>query len=428
MSKTNIDTTIHTARKLDHEDELKKYQNEFYRQPDSIYMDGNSLGLLSKQAEDSLLNMLHSWKTNGIDGWTKGNHPWFYVSEQLGEMSAELLGAKNEEVIVSGSTTINLHQLLATFYKPNGKRTKILADELNFPSDIYAIKSHLALRGMDPEEHLILVTAEDQHTLKEEDIIDSMTDEIAVAIFPSVLYRSGQLLDMKQITEAAHENEIVIGFDLCHSIGALPHSLNDWKVDFAFWCTYKYLNGGPGSPAGIYINEHHLPIHPGLSGWFGSDKTKQFDMDLTMSPAPDAGAMQIGTPHILSASPLIGSLKLFQDIGIEKIRRKSLKLTEYMMTLIDAKLRVYGFSIANPREDNRRGGHVYLEHPEAIRICKALKQEKVTPDFRPPSGIRLAPVALYNSFEDVWNVVDCLQRIMEEERYKQFESDREIVS
>ena len=331
-------------------------------------------------------------------------------------------------MVVSGSTTINLHQLLATFYKPNGKRTKILADELNFPSDIYAIKSHLALRGMNPEEHLVLVTSEDQHTLKEEDIIDSMTDDIALAVFPSVLYRSGQLLDMKRITEAAHENGIVIGFDLCHSIGALPHSLDDWKVDFAFWCTYKYLNGGPGSPAGIYINEHHLPINPGLSGWFGSDKTKQFDMELTMSPAPDAGAMQIGTPHILSAAPLIGSLKLFQDIGIEKIRRKSLKLTEYMMALIDAKLSAYGFNIANPREDNRRGGHVYLEHPEAIRICKALKQEKVTPDFRPPSGIRLAPVALYNSFEDVWNVVDCLQRIMEEERYKQFESDREIVS
>jgi kynureninase len=428
LEKPNVDTTIEFARQLDKKDELSIYQAEFYRQPDTIYMDGNSLGLLSKRAEHSLFHMLDSWKTYGIDGWTNGNHPWFYLSEKLGEMSANLVGAKKEEVIITGSTTVNLHQLLATFYKPKGKRTKILADELNFPSDIYAIKSHLKLRGLNPDEHLILVKSRDGYTLAEEDIMDSMTDEVAMAVFPSVLYRSGQLLDIKRITDKAHQYGIKIGFDLCHSIGAIPHSLNKWDVDFAFWCTYKYVNGGPGSAAGIYVSEQQLPKLPGLGGWFGSDKTKQFDMDLTMNPAAGVGALQIGTPHVLSAAPLLGSLEIFEEIGIEKIRSKSLKLTEYMMILINNKLHGYGFTIVNPKEDTRRGGHIYLEHPEAARICKTLKQEKIIPDFRPPSGIRLAPVALYNTFEDVWHVVQVLNKIMKEERYKQFENTREIVS
>ncbi|WP_068672070.1 kynureninase [Oceanobacillus sp. Castelsardo] len=428
MGKTNVDTSIEFARQLDKEDELSVYQHEFYRQSDTIYMDGNSLGLLSRRAENSLFYMLDSWKTQGIDGWTNGKHPWFYLSEKLGEQSTYLVGAKKEEVIITGSTTINLHQLLATFYKPNGKRTKILADELNFPSDIYAIKSHLKLRGFNPEEHLILVKSRDGHTLVEEDIIDSMTDEVALAVFPSVIYRSGQLLDMKRITEKAHQFGILVGFDLCHSIGAIPHSLDKWDVDFAFWCTYKYVNGGPGSPAGIYVNEKHLPKAPGLGGWFGSDKTKQFDMDLTMNPSETAGALQIGTPHVLSAAPLLGSLEMFQEIGIGKIRSKSLKLTEYMMALIDKTLIEYGFTIANPKEDYRRGGHIYLEHPEAARICKTLKQENIIPDFRPPSGIRLAPAALYNTFEDVWHVVQVLNKIMKEESYKKFENKREVVS
>ncbi|WP_085991225.1 kynureninase [Oceanobacillus senegalensis] len=428
MEKVNFDRSLDYAHQLDKEDELRCYQHEFYRQPDTIYMDGNSLGLLSKRAENSLLTMLDTWKVHGIDGWLNGKHPWFYLSEKLGEMSASLIGAKKEEVIITGSTTVNLHQLLATFYKPEGKRTKILADELNFPSDIYAIKSHLQLRGFNPDEHLILVKSKDGHIIAEKDILDVMTDEIALAVFPSVLYRSGQLLDIARITEKAHEQGILIGFDLCHSIGSLPHLLDNWKVDFAFWCTYKYVNGGPGSAAGIYVHKKHLPKKPGLSGWFGSDKKMQFDMDLTMNPATTAGALQIGTPNVLSAAPLLGSLEMFQEVGINKIRTKSLKLTKYMMTLIENELQEYDFTIANPKEDNRRGGHIYLEHPEAARICKALKQENIIPDFRPPSGIRIAPVALYNSFEDVWRVVQILKRLMKEGRYQQFENKRDIVS
>ncbi|RWR11866.1 kynureninase [Siminovitchia fortis] len=416
------------ARQLDQEDGLKKYREEFYIQPGTIYFDGNSLGLLSKRAEESLLSMLDSWKKFGIDGWLKGDNPWFYFSEKLGKMSAPLIGADPEEVIVTGSTTVNLHQILSTFYKPNGKRTKILADELNFPTDIYAIKSQLRVHGLDPEEHLIQVKSRDGQTLDENDIIEAMTDEVAIIVLAGVLYRSGQILDMERLTKAAHERGILIAFDLCHSIGSVPHSLSEWDVDFAFWCTYKHLNGGPGAVAGMYVNKKHFGTSPGLAGWFSSDKNKQFDMEHELTAAPDAGSMQMGTPHLLSAAPLLGSLEMFEEAGIEKIREKSLKMTGYMMTLIDAELSGFDFTVANPRDDEKRGGHIFLEHQEAARICKALKENNVIPDFRTPNGIRLAPIALYNTFEEVWQVVQILKKIMQNEEYKKFENKRDVVA
>nr|WP_027409705.1 kynureninase [Anoxybacillus tepidamans] len=416
------------ALQLDQLDELAAYRNEFYIQEGTIYLDGNSLGLLSQRAERSLLEILDSWKSYGIDGWTNGKHPWFYMSESLGEMMAQIVGCKAEEVIVTGSTTVNLHQLVATFYKPANGRTKILADELTFPSDIYALESQLKLKGYDPKEYLVLVKSRDGRTIEEADIIEAMTDEIALIVLPSVLYRSGQLLNMKTLTEEAHKRGIMIGFDLCHSVGAIPHQLHDWDVDFAFWCNYKYLNGGPGSVAALYVNEKHLGREPGLSGWFSSKKEKQFDMELDLTPETHAGAFQIGTPHILSTAPLIGSLSLFCEVGMEKIRKKSLQLTQYMMELIEHELADYGFTIGNPRNDEHRGGHVYLEHPEAARICKALKAEGIIPDFRKPNGIRLAPVALYNTYEDVWKTVQILKQIMKEERHKKFDNERGVVA
>src|SRR5699024_2591614 len=267
-------------------------------------------------------------------------------------------------------------------------RTIILADELNFPSDIYALKSQLQLRGLDPKDHLVQVKSSDGDTIQEEDIVKAMTDDIALIILPSVLYRSGQLLDIEKLTKEAHQRGIKIGFDLCHSIGAIPHNLHDWDVDFAFWCTYKYLNGGPGSVGGLYVHKKHFGVEPGLAGWFGSNKERQFDMEHTMVPVGHAGALQVGTPHVLSAAPLLGSLKIFEETGIEKIRSKSLHLTEYMMMLVEAELSKYDFVIANPREESARGGHIYLKHKEAARICKALKENNVIPDFRAPSGIR----------------------------------------
>lgn len=415
------------AQDMDTRDELRYYREAFYLNPESIYMDGNSLGLMSKRAETSVHNILDSWKKYGIDGWTNGEHPWFYLSEQLGEKMAGLVGGKNKEVIATGSTTVNLHHLVATFYQPEGKRTKILADSLTFPSDIYALKAQLQLKGYD-ESHLVQVPSEDGNLLSEEDIINAMTDDIALIVLPSVLYRSGQILDMERLTNEAHKRHITIGFDLCHSIGAIPHDLHDWDVDFAFWCTYKHLNGGPGSVAGLFLNEKHFDVTPGLAGWFGSDKDKQFDMEHTLTPANSAGALQIGTPHLLSAAPLIGALDVFLEVGIENVRKKSLALTDYMMELINHELDGHGITICNPENHKQRGGHVYIEHPEAARISKALKAQQVIPDFRTPSGIRLAPVALYNTFADVYDCIQILKAIMDKELYKQFANQRDVVS
>ncbi|MBM7703290.1 kynureninase [Metabacillus iocasae] len=428
MTEYTYELTIDCANKLDEQDELASYRQEFYLSASSIYMDGNSLGLLSKRAEQTLLDVLDDWKNLGIDGWMKGKHPWFHLSESLGVKSASLVGALPEEVMVTGSTTVNLHQLVATFYKPDGKRTKILADELNFPSDIYALKSQLQLRGFDPDTHLVQVKSRDGRFIDEEDVIAAMTDEIALIVLPTVLYRSGQILDMKRLTEEAHKRGIMIGFDGCHSVGAIPHHFHDWNVDFGYWCNYKYLNGGPGSVGGLYVHERHFGKEAGLSGWFGSQKEKQFDMNHTFTQAEAAGAYQIGTPHIMSLAPLIGSLDLFLEVGIKRIREKSLRLTDYLMWLIDQELADMGFTIGNPRDEKRRGGHVSLEHKEAARICKALKAENVIPDFRAPHIIRLAPVAFYTSFTEVWEVVQRLKTIMVEKKYEHYKNEREVVA
>ncbi|MCT8138577.1 kynureninase [Anaerobacillus sp. CMMVII] len=428
MLDHNNKYTREYAQELDEKDPLAAFREEFYISDEQIYFDGNSLGLLSKRAEQTLLKMLHSWRDRGIDGWTEGEYPWFYLSETLGEQLAPLVGATKDEVIMTGSTTSNLHQLVASFFTTSSGRNKILADELAFPTDIYALQSQLKLRGLDPATHLVKVTSQDGHMLDEDDIIAAMTEDIAMIILPSILYRSGQILDMKKLTEEAHKRNIVIGFDLCHSIGSIPHQLSEWDVDFAFWCNYKHLNGGPGAVGGLYVNKRHFGQTPGLAGWFSSRKDRQFDMDHELTAATDAGAFQMGTPHVLSLAPLIGSLSMFHEAGIDRIREKSVKLTEYMLELIDLELKDYQFIIRNPREAKMRGGHIFLEHKEAARICKALKENKIIPDFRSPNGIRLAPVALYNTFTEVWDVVQKLKKIMKEEQYKKFENKRGVVA
>jgi kynureninase len=428
MDSNFFQFTLDYAKQLDKEDTLWRFREEFYLKPNSIYMDGNSLGLLSKRAERTLLESLDDWKTQGIDGWTQGNHPWFFMAEKLGEKIAPLVGASPEEVIVTGSTTVNLHQLIATFYNPEGSRTKILADELTFPSDIYALQSQLRTHGHDPDTHLIRVKSWDGRFLEDDDLIKAMTADIALIILPTVLYRSGQILDMKRLTDEAHKRGILIGFDGCHSIGAIPHSFSEWGVDFAYWCNYKHLNGGPGSVGGLYVNRKHFGTMPGLAGWFGSRKDKQFDMEHTLTPAQSAGAYQIGTPHVLSCAPLIGSLEIFTEAGIDNIREKSLKINQYLIDLIEHELTDMGFFIGTPREDVQRGGHVSLEHKEAARICKSLKENGVIPDFRAPNIIRLAPVALYTSYAEVWKVVQILKKIMTEKQYEKFENKRGVVA
>lgn len=416
------------AKTLDTSDVLCDYKKEFYLLKNTIYMDGNSLGLLSKRAEKSLLEVIRAYKLLGIEGWIQGENPFFYLAERLGKMFSQVVGALPEEVVIANSTSVNLHQLLATFYRPKGKRVKILIDEFIFPTDRYVIVSQLLLHGRNPKKELVVVKSINGKTIDTTDVIAAMTDEVAIIVLPTVLYQSGQLLDMQHLTQAAHKKGIFIGFDACHSAGVVPHAFHDDNVDFAVFCTYKYLNGGPGASAGLFVHKNHLGKVPGLAGWFGSAKDRQFDMDSNIQIADSAGAYQIGTPHILSMAPLLGSLELINQVGIQAIRKKSLALTEYMMELVDKEVSKYGFSLVTPRLADARGGHIALTHPEATSICKALKENGVIPDFRPPTIIRFAPSPLYTSFEDVYKTIRILKNIMIRNLYKNFVNKREVVA
>lgn len=414
------------AKIMDEQDSLRNFKEEFYIQDGTVYMDGNSLGLMSKRAESQLLGLMDSWKKHGIDGWTEGDNPWFTLAEEMSSGIAPFVGARENEVMVTGSITSNIHQMLSTLFQPTAQRFVILVDELNFPSDIYAVESHLRLRGLDPATAMRKVQSRDGYTLKTEDILAQLTEDVAIVLLPSVLYRSGQLLDIKTITEAAHGKGILVGFDLAHSIGAVPHHLHGDGVDFAVWCHYKYMNSGPGGTGGLYIHERHHHLLPGNAGWFGSDKAKQFDMDHQFSKAEGAGAYQIGTPNIFSMAPLLGSIEIFEAAGIEQVREKSLKLTALLRSRLAETLPE--LTLVTPQQDKERGGHIALSHPEAARICKALKEKGVVPDFRAPNIIRLAPVALYTTFTDVERTAEIFKMIMDEELFKNYSNERNVVA
>jgi len=427
----NFQLTEEFALTLDASDRLHHFRERFYVPKEGIYMDGNSLGLLSKDAEASLLRVLDEFKNMGINGWMEGKPAWFTLSEELGKKLTTLVGAKENEVIVTASATINLHNLVATFFKPTGSKNKILIDELNFPSDKYAMESQLLLHNLNPKEHLVIVKSRDGRTILKEDVVAAMTNEVSLVLLPSVLYRSGQLMDIEYLTKEAHKRGIIIGFDCCHSVGAVPHKFSEWGVDFASWCNYKYLNNGPGGSGALYVNEKHFDKMPGLCGWWGYDKSTQFDMNLDFAPAKGVGAWQISTANIFSTAPLEGSLNIFMEAGIENIREKSLHQTDYMMYLIDNMIsgEPYNFTIGNPREAEQRGGHVALEHQtDAVRINEALKKRGVIPDFRYPNVMRLAPIALYTSYQDIWNVVQHLKEIMDNREYENFDSKRGTVA
>jgi kynureninase len=429
MTERFEDARVEAARR-DALDPLAPFRSRFFCQPGVIYLDGNSLGLASRDAEAAILAAVEDWKRFGIDGWLGGERPWFTIGEELGALQAGLVGARPGEVVVTGSTTTNLHALVATFYRPSSGRTKIVADTLNFPSDLYALAGQIRLHGLDPAEHLVLIASSDGRTLDECDLIAALDEETALLVIPSVLYRSGRLLDVARLTRAAHERGVLVGVDCSHSVGAVPHHLHDWDVDWAVWCSYKYLNGGPGALAALFVHERHHGTMPTLAGWWGSDKSRQFDLALDFAPASDAGAWQIGTPPIFGTAALYGALQVVHEAGIDRIRAKSLDQTGWLMTLADAWLAEapYGFVVGTPREPARRGGHIALEHPEAVQICKALKARGIIPDFRPPNVIRLAPVALSTTYGELWQTVQALREIVETGEHRRFGAARETVA
>ncbi len=423
--KFSVDESI--ALQLDLEDPLSEYRDHFYFPGNStIYFDGNSLGLFSKEAEQSLLKVIKDWKELGILGWYKPKNSWFYFGEDLGAMAAPLVGAEPEEVVATGTTTVNLHSLVSTFYHPEeGKCTKIIADELDFPTDIYALKSQIKLKGLDPKEHLILIPSNDGRTIDEDKIIKRMDDDVALILLPSALYRSGQLFNMEYLTKAANDRNIPIGWDCSHSVGVVPHKFDEWGIDFAFWCSYKYLNSGPGGTGFLYLNRKHFEKEPGLAGWFGYEKARQFDMSLDFNHAKSAGGWQISSSNILCSAPIEGALSLHLKAGIHNIRKKSIHQTEYLIYLVDNLLTKdpYNFRIGTPRNPAKRSGHIAIEHDtEARRINECLRiYHNVISDFRPPNVIRMAPIALYNQYHEIWLVAQHLKQIIDEKEYEKIE-------
>jgi kynureninase len=412
-------------------DPLAPFRERFHLLPGRIYLDGNSLGLLSRDAEAETLAALEQWKTLGIDGWLGADPPWFTLGEELGALTAPLIGAEPQAVVVTGTTTVNQHALTATFYRPQGARRKIVATSLDFPSDVYALQSLIRLHGGDPERDLVLVTSDDGRTIAESEIIAALDNEVALALLPAVLYRSGQLLDIPRLAAAARERNISLGFDCAHSIGAVPHRFDEWGVDWAFWCSYKYLNAGPGATGGLYVNRRHWGAAPGLAGWWGYAKERQFDMVHAWQGAEAAGAWQISTPPLLATAPLRGSLRLFHEAGIEALREKSLAQTDYLAQLLaDSGLTVppYAFAIGTPHEPARRGGHLAVEHADAPRIAKALKARGIIPDFRAPNVIRLAPIPLHTTYHELWQTVQALRAIIDGGEHLRVAEGRELVA
>jgi kynureninase len=423
------DSFLSHATALDRADALAGWRDEFYLPPQQIYLDGNSLGLLSRRAEAATLRALREWRDLGINGWTDAAPAWVELAERTAAQVAPLVGAAPESIALTGSTTGNLHQLLATLFDPAAPRRVIVGDELNFSSDAHAVTSHLRLRGLDPTTHYREIRSRDGRTLHADEIIAAFAPDVQLAVLPAVLFTSGQLLDVARLTREARARGVAVLWDCSHSIGAVPHAFATDDVDAAFWCSYKYLNAGPGAVGGLYLHPRHHARAPGLAGWWGVRLARRFAMAHTHEPAAGAAALHVGTPHILSLAPLGGALELYAAAGgVAPLRAKSVALTRFLMELADAELAPFGVSVVTPRADTERGGHVALAHADAWRVCQALKAAGVVPDFRPPDVIRLAPVPLYNSFTDCAEAVIRLRRILAERTYEIFPAHAATVT
>ncbi len=421
------------AAELDATDTLAQFRRRFFIPEGRIYLDGNSLGLLSRDAERTLLAVVEKWKGGGINGWLDGDSPWFTMAESLAARVAKLVGAEADEVAIANSMTINLHQLLSTLYNPRASRKKVLIDAHSFPTDRYALRSHLRLRGLDPDENIVIVPAGESRFLDEAQIETALRNpELQMALFPSVVYTTGQLLDLERLCRAARENGVIIGLDMSHSVGVMPHALDEWGADFAGWGHYKWLNAGPGSVAGLYLNRRHFNetgvVDAGLAGWWSVHKESMFEMSDEFFPGMGASALQIGTPAVLSMAPIDGALLPIEEAGLKTIREKSIAMTDFIMRAIDAELAGLGFDIGTPREPDRRGGHVSVRHAQAQPLCLALRARGVVPDFRKPDVIRFAPSPLYNTFTELWNSVEILKEITASRSYEKFETTRALVT
>jgi kynureninase len=412
----NFSTDESFAKQLDTEDPLHAFRNKFYLPLGKdgkalIYFAGNSLGLMPKTTRAIVEEELDNWAKLGVDAHHATGTPWYTYQEAVREPTARLVGAKPLEVICMNSLTVNLHLMMATFYQPTKSRFKLLMEEPAFPSDTYAIKTQIAHHGLDPKDTLILARPrKGEFTIQTEDIVDLIekhSDQLAVVMFAGVNFFTGQLFDIGRITAAAQKRGIVVGFDLAHAVGNVSLTLHDWNVDFAVWCSYKYLNAGPGAIAGAYVHERHATNTklPRLAGWFGNDPTTRFRLHLEPEfiPVASADGWQISNPPIFSMAPLRASLAIFDDAGgMKELRAKSVRLTSYLEFLL-AEIGSKKFTVITPRDPNARGCQLSIlahEHPK--ELFKELEAAGVKCDFREPNVIRVAPTPLYNTFHEVW--------------------------
>ena len=411
------DNSREFAGKMDSSDPLRSFRERFYipktkEGKDVIYFAGNSLGLQPKTVRSYVEQELADWESLGVEGHLHAKHPWLPYHEFLTENTAMLVGALPEEVVNMNSLTVNLHLMLVSFYRPQKKRFKIMIEANSFPSDHYAVQSHLRYHGFDLSEGLIeMKPRAGEDTIRTEDIlarIEEEGDSIALLMFAGVNYYTGQAFELGRITEAAHAKGIIAGFDLAHAAGNLSLELNKWDVDFAVWCSYKYLNAGPGAIAGAYVNRRHLLDMniPKFWGWWGQDKATRFLMHHNFQPIPTAESWQLSNPPILQLAALRASLDIFAEAKIEKLRIKSELMTGYLEFMLESKSNV---SIITPRNSKERGCQLSLRaSKDGKQLHSRLNEAGVICDWREPDVIRIAPVPLYNSFTDVWQFVNML--------------------
>ena len=420
------------ARDMDNKDPIAFIRDEFSipkqeNGQDEIYLCGNSLGLQPKLAAEYVLRELKQWAALGVKGHFSGDYPWMPYHEFLADGFAELVGAKKEEVVSMNTLTANLHFMMVSFYRPTKIRHKILIEEHAFPSDHYAVESQIKFHGFDPDQSMLLIKPRDgEDAIRDKDVIQLIEEEgdsIALILLPGVQYYTGQVFDLKTITDVGHNKGCKVGFDLAHAAGNILMQLHDWQVDFACWCTYKYLNSGPGSVAGCFVHEnhHHDENLPRFAGWWGHDKMSRFKMENKFKPMKSAEAWQLSNPPVLSLAAIRGSLDTIKKAGgIAKLREKAIKLSGFMRYLVETELS-NDVDILTPSNLASCGSQLSLaiklkpddSSERGKKIFDSIERNGVTGDWRYPNVIRVAPVAQYNSFEDVYRFVEILKKAIE---------------
>lgn len=402
------------ARQLDRQDPLKKFRQQFLIPPvngkPSIYFCGNSLGLEPRSVKKYLLEELEDWAKLGVEGHLHGKRPWLYYHHLTKKPLARLVGAKPSEVVAMNQLTVNLHVMLSTFYRPTSNRFKILTEAGAFSSDQYAVESQIRLHGLDPEKVLIeLAPRAGEHTLRNDDILETIRaagNQLALVLFGGVQYYSGQFFNLKAITAAAHASGAYAGFDLAHAIGNVPLNLHRDDADFAVWCSYKYLNSGPGSIAGAFVHERHATSDlPRMAGWWGHQEKDRFKMRKGFIPMTGVDGWQISNFPVLTGAAHLASLELFDQAGMTSLRKKSILLTgylSYLLNKIDPIRKL--FHVITPANAAERGCQlsILMNHQKGQRVFKKITKAGVIADWREPNVIRIAPVPLYNTFEDVY--------------------------